>query len=98
MGKISQEKVIQDCCTIAQELYENPLITIKLLAQNVEIARNTASKYLKRMYARNQIIGPWLTLRPHQNYKEYVHLMNFSIKKNIQKIWVHRKCMNENKI
>ena len=71
-------KELHNCCTIAQQLCENPLITIKLLAENAELARNTASKYLKRMYAQNLVVGPWMTLRPHQNYKEYVYLMNFT--------------------
>jgi len=48
------------------------------IAKNAKLSRNTVSEYLKSMYAGNFLIGPWMSLNPHSDYKEYVYLMNFS--------------------
>jgi hypothetical protein len=44
---------------------------------NTRLARNTVSKYLKEMYARNILVGPHIRISPAENYREYVYLMNF---------------------
>jgi len=63
---------------IAGELNENPFMRAKRIASKVKISRKTVSVYLEEMYAENILIGPWMSLKPHRNYKEYVHLLKFS--------------------
>ncbi len=78
MGKISQEKRIEGYCRVAGQLSENPFMNREKIARNAKLSRNTVSEYLKSMYKKNILIGPWMSLNPHSDYKEYVYLMNFS--------------------
>ncbi|MBU7026969.1 MAG: hypothetical protein HXS48_08505 [Theionarchaea archaeon] len=77
MGKISQKRR-EGYCKVAGQLCENPFMHRDKLAKNAKLSRNTVSEYLKSMYAGNLLIGPWMSLNPHSDYKEYVYLMNFS--------------------
>ncbi|MBU7017316.1 MAG: hypothetical protein HXS44_07380 [Theionarchaea archaeon] len=77
-GKISQKRVIQEYSRIAQQLCENPFIPQRCMAQNLSMSRNTVSKYLREMYAQKVMVGPWMSVNPHEDYKEYVYLMNFT--------------------
>jgi len=63
---------------IFEQIYEFPTMSLNEIAATTELSRNTVSKYLKEMYARNILVGPHLRVNPHANYKEYVYLMNFS--------------------
>jgi hypothetical protein len=78
MGKTSREKRIHDYGNIAHEISINPAVQGKVIAQKVDLSRNTVSKHLKRMYERHILVGPWISLMPHPDYTEYVYLMNFS--------------------
>ncbi|MBU7028700.1 MAG: hypothetical protein HXS48_17325 [Theionarchaea archaeon] len=78
MGKISQEKRTEGYCKVAGQLCENPFMHREKIAKNAKLSRNTVSEYLKSMYTKNILIGPWMSLNPHSDYKEYVYLMNFS--------------------
>lgn len=62
---------------IFEQIYENPVISLLDLASTTRISRNTVSKYMKEMYARNIMIGPEIRMNPSPEYKEYVYLMNF---------------------
>ena len=77
-GKISSKRIIQEYSRIAHQLCENPFISQWSMAQNLRMSRNTVSKYLREMYAQKVIIGPWMSVNPHKDYKEYVYLMKFT--------------------
>jgi len=78
MGKISQEERKKGYCKVAGQLSENPFMYVEKIAKNAELGRRTTSKYIKSMYTKNILIGPWMSLNPHPDYKEYVYLMRFS--------------------
>lgn len=77
MKEISRKKTIE-YWKIAGLLNEDPFMTVKEIGYNTVLARSTVTKYLKEMYAQDILIGPWISLKPHSNYREYVHLMKFS--------------------
>jgi hypothetical protein len=78
MGRRSQSKKVQKYGKIAQQISKDPAMKVKVIAQNAGMSRNTVSQYLQRMYERHIVVGPWISLKPHEDYTEYVYLMNFS--------------------
>jgi len=78
MGGISWEKRERDYGNIAREISKDHAVKGKEIAQKVDLSRNTVSKYLQEMYEHKIMVGPWMSLLPHPDYKEYVYLMNFS--------------------
>ena len=78
MGKGIPKKRIERYCRIAGQLNEDPFMTVREIGCNTGLSRNTVAIYLKEMYSQNVLIGPWMSLKPHSNYREYVYLMNFS--------------------
>jgi hypothetical protein len=76
-GKMSPKRVIQEYSRIAHQLCENPFIPQWSMAQNLKISRNTVSKYLREMYNQKVMVGPWMSVNPHKDYREYVYLVNF---------------------
>lgn len=77
MGKFSRMKRLENYYKIYEQIYENPVITIYDIAENTGLSRNTVSKYLHHMYTNRIIVGPYLSMDPAPNYKEYIYLMNF---------------------
>jgi hypothetical protein len=63
---------------IAEKIGEDPFMHFKRMAEEVGLRRNTVSRYVKAMYAKEILVGPWMSVKPHKNYKEYVYLMDFS--------------------
>jgi hypothetical protein len=51
---------------------------INEIAQNAGLSRNTVAKYLAKMYKKDMLQGPYLRVKPAQNYTEYVYLMQFT--------------------
>ncbi|KYK30080.1 MAG: hypothetical protein AYK19_18755 [Theionarchaea archaeon DG-70-1] len=78
MGKITQDRRLKHYHKIFEQIYESPLIPLHDISINTGLSRNTVSKYLKDMYARDIIQGPYIRMKPALNYREYVYLMNFT--------------------
>lgn len=78
MGKISQEKRMENYHKVYEQIYEVPALSFYDISLNTGLSRNTVSTYVKDMYIRHIIMGPHLRMNPHSNYKEYVYLMNFA--------------------
>jgi len=77
MDKISQMKR-KSYHKIYEQIYQDPRISLIDITQNTGLSRNTVSRYLQEMYSQGILIGPYLRMKPAQNYREYVYLMNFS--------------------
>jgi len=73
----SQEQ-IRRFYTIAGGLSNHPFITYQVLDADTGLARSTISRYVIRMRKEDMLFGPWLSVKPHENYKEYVYLMQYS--------------------
>jgi len=76
MAKIPKVQRTKDYCRIAGQLSDYPFIKVNSLAKKVRLHRNTVSRYMKKMYSHRKLIGPWMSLKPHTNYIEYVYLLN----------------------
>ena len=69
---------MRDYGNIAYEISKDHAVKRKAIAQKVDLSRNTVSKYLQEMHEHKIMVGPWVSLKPHPDYTEYVYLMNFS--------------------
>lgn len=77
MGKTSNNKRKGNYHKIFEQIFENPTMSIYDISQKSGLSRNTVSKYLGEMYARNVLHGPQIRMNPASNYREYIYLMNF---------------------
>jgi hypothetical protein len=73
--RISQAEKDGRYCQIAGELSRNPLIHIRKIASKVKLNKKTVAQYLQCMYKQHMLIGPWISVRPHANYEQYVYLL-----------------------
>ena len=73
--KVLQAEKDERYCQIAGELSKNPLIHIRKIASNLDLRRKTVAEYVQHMYTQHMLIGPWITVRPHANYEQYVYLL-----------------------
>ncbi|MBU7012679.1 MAG: winged helix-turn-helix transcriptional regulator [Theionarchaea archaeon] len=78
MDKISQMKRRKSYHKIYEQIYQDPRIPIIDITQNTGLSRNTVRRYLQEMYSQGILVGPYLRMKPAQNYREYMYLMNFS--------------------
>jgi DNA-binding Lrp family transcriptional regulator len=78
MGQITNEKQLQCFYKIYEQVYLDNVMSINEIAQNVNMSRNTVTKYLKIMYEKDMLRGPYLRVNPAQNYAEYIYLMQFA--------------------
>jgi len=75
---VFNQKYVKRYSTIAGEICQDPYITLKGMESRTRIARSTVSRNLIEMYTERCLFGPWLSLNPHENYSQYVYVMNFS--------------------
>ncbi|MBU7030270.1 MAG: winged helix-turn-helix domain-containing protein [Theionarchaea archaeon] len=75
MGEIS--KKLKDYHKIYEQVYENPSIPLYQITKNTGISRSTASRYLQEMYKMSIMKGPFIFVRPAQNYRLYVAFLEF---------------------
>jgi len=64
--------------TIVGEICKDPYITLKAMNSQTHIHRSTISRNIIDLYKERCLFGPWLSLNPHENYSQYVYVMNFS--------------------
>ncbi len=77
MGGTTQEKRLENYYTLYEQIHGSPLISLHDMSLNIGLSRNTVSKYLKEMYTKGIIRGPYLRMKPASTYKEHVYLVNF---------------------
>lgn len=68
----------EDYYRIYNEVYESPTVSVRAIAENLGLPCSTVYRYLKDMYEREILVGPYILMKPAPNYKEYVYLLNFS--------------------
>jgi hypothetical protein len=78
VGRISPEKKMLKYFKIYEQICDDPLLSVYALSQKARISRNTVTAYLKEMYEKQVITGPFLSMKRAQKYTEYVYFMNFS--------------------
>jgi DNA-binding Lrp family transcriptional regulator len=62
---------------IYEQLHENPTMSTTTLSRRIGISKKTVCKSLKEMYAQEILRGPYIDMKPAQNYREYVYFMKF---------------------
>jgi DNA-binding Lrp family transcriptional regulator len=67
---------------IYEQLYENPGMSTSTLSRRIGISKKTVCKSLKEMYAQEIVRGPYIDMKPAQNYREYVYFMKFENPQN----------------
>ncbi|MBU7022485.1 MAG: winged helix-turn-helix domain-containing protein [Theionarchaea archaeon] len=78
MVKKSVLNRLNRCHRIYEQLYQDPLMPLHVIARNINLSRNTVSKYLQEMVDETSLLGPYLRMKAAPTYKEYVYLANFS--------------------
>jgi hypothetical protein len=63
---------------IARKISEAPFMPISIMSPQIRMSRSTISRCIIRMYEEQRLVGPWLSMNPHENYSQYVYFMNFS--------------------
>lgn len=71
------QKKLENYYKIFEQVHESSRLPIQAIADNVGLINSTVSKYLKEMYEKTVMTGPFLEMRSTQTYKEHVYLMNF---------------------
>jgi DNA-binding Lrp family transcriptional regulator len=73
----TRTKKIRNYFKIFEEVYKDPTAHVSDIAVNTGLARNTVSKYLRKMYKKTIITGPSISMRPAPNYREYIYFLKF---------------------
>ncbi len=60
---------------IYAQVYENPYIYQTKIAKNTPFSRSTVSTYLAEMYDNSILQGPFIFVKPAQNYHEYAYYL-----------------------
>jgi hypothetical protein len=69
---------LERCHRIYEQVYQDPLMPLHIIARNSGLSRNTVSKYLHEMRGQTSLLGPYLRMKATPTYREYVYLANFS--------------------
>jgi DNA-binding Lrp family transcriptional regulator len=77
VGTKAQKKQLENYYKIYEQICDDSRVPLHEIAKRTGLSRNTVSKYLKEMYDKTIMIGPFLEMKPTQTYKEYVYFMNF---------------------
>jgi hypothetical protein len=72
------QKYVERYYTIAGEICRDPYITLKAMHSQTGINRSTISRSIIDLYKARCLFGPWLSVNPHEDYGQYVYVMNFS--------------------
>jgi len=72
------QKYMERYFTIVGEICKDPYITLKAMNSQTHIHRSTVSRSIIDLHKERCLFGPWLSLNPHENYSQYVYVMNFS--------------------
>jgi DNA-binding Lrp family transcriptional regulator len=77
MAKRSRLARLKVYHSIYEQIYREGQIPIWKIAQNTGLPRSTTSRYIREMYEKKILVGPYLSMRAASNYREYVYLANF---------------------
>jgi DNA-binding Lrp family transcriptional regulator len=70
-----EQKIMTDYHTLYEQVYENPLVTCKNIAEKTGIPLEKCYQYLKDMYEKSILRGPVLSVKPAPNYCHYAYFL-----------------------
>ena len=77
MGRIRPDEKKKSYYKLFEQIYKSPTMPLHEIEMGTGISRTTISKYMRDMYARGILVGPYIEMKPTINYREYLYLMNF---------------------
>jgi len=77
MSRLHLEEKIKSYYKLFEQIYKSPTMPLYEIEMGTGISQTTISKYLKDMYAKGILVGPYIEMKPTLNYREYLYLMNF---------------------
>ncbi len=75
MSTISRAKKAQRFYKIYETMYDNPEIQFPFLKKKLNLYKNSLKKNINEMYDKKILNGPFLSIKPHETYKEYMYLL-----------------------
>ena len=70
-----EQKIMTDYHTVYEQVYENPLISCKNMAEKTGIPLEKCYQYVKDMYEKSLLRGPVLSVKPAPNYCHYAYFL-----------------------
>lgn len=74
---MDENEKIRDYYRIYEEIYREHTISSHEISVNTGILKNKVSKYVKEMYERSVLKGPFISLHPARNYRSYAAFCKF---------------------
>lgn len=75
MSTISKAKKAERFHKIYETMYDDPEIRLPLLKKKLNLYKNSLKNNLNEMYNKKILNGPFLSIKPHETYKEYMYLI-----------------------
>jgi len=69
------KKTLNRYFQIYEQIYEDPSIPLYQITKNTKVSRSTVSRYVKEMYKLSILQGPFISVRPAENYHQYAYFL-----------------------
>ncbi|MBU7012181.1 MAG: hypothetical protein HXS46_15960 [Theionarchaea archaeon] len=69
------EKKLFEYYKIYEQIYEDPLIPLYQISKNTKVSRSTVSRYVAKMYELSILQGPFISMKPAENYHQYAYFL-----------------------
>jgi len=60
---------------IYEQIYEDPFIPLRQITKNTNVSRSTVSRYVAKMYELSILQGPFISVKPAENYHQYAYFL-----------------------
>ena len=75
MSSISKAEKAQRFYKIYELMYDNPEMHVTSFQKKLNLYKSSVESHLNEMYEKKMLNGPYLCMRPHDVYKEYIYLV-----------------------
>ena len=74
MNQIAK-KTLNRYLQIYEQIYEDPFIPLHQITKNTNVSRSTVSRYIAKMYKLHILQGPFISMKPAENYHQYAYFL-----------------------
>jgi len=74
MTKITEKKLL-GYHRVYEQIYEDPFVPLYQIAKNTKVSRSTVFRCVKEMYELSILQGPFISLKPAENYHQYAYFL-----------------------
>ena len=77
MKRVNQifKKTLDRYFQIYEQIYEDPFIPLYQITKNTKVSRSTVFRYVKEMYKLSILQGPFISVKPAENYHQYAYFL-----------------------